>query len=150
MRWSYKTVHYELKKEGLLGSSFLDESELEISLNEYGKAGWELISVLETSDGIIAVFKQSLGASVKRAENGAVPTAAIANRKFLSGLEKEPQERARSQELRPKNESGLIVEQQESDLPPPQPVLQTSKRAEPQQLAGEGQDDDDVGAIRIE
>ncbi|MFW2365047.1 MAG: DUF4177 domain-containing protein [Desulforhopalus sp.] len=60
MRWSYKTVHYELKKEGLLGSAFLDESELELSLNEYGKAGWELISMLETLDGLIAVFKQPL------------------------------------------------------------------------------------------
>lgn len=60
MRWSYKTVHYELKKEGLLGSSFLDESEMEQSLNEYGKAGWELISMLETLDGLIAVFKQPL------------------------------------------------------------------------------------------
>lgn len=60
MRWSYKTVHYELKKEGLLGNSFLDESEVEQSLNEYGKAGWELISMLETLDGLIAVFKQPL------------------------------------------------------------------------------------------
>jgi len=60
MRWSYKTVHYELKKEGLLGSSFLDESEMEISLNEYGKSGWELVSMLETMDGLIAVFKQPL------------------------------------------------------------------------------------------
>ena len=60
MRWSYKTVHYELKKEGILGSSFLDESEMEISLNEYGKSGWELVSMLETMDGLIAVFKQPL------------------------------------------------------------------------------------------
>lgn len=65
MRWSYKTVHYEMKKEGLLGSAFLDESEVELSLNEYGKAGWELVSMLETLDGLIAVFKQplSLGSS---------------------------------------------------------------------------------------
>ncbi len=60
MRWSYKTVHYELKKEGLLGSAFLDESEIEMSLNEYGKAGWELVSLLETLDGLTAVFKQPL------------------------------------------------------------------------------------------
>ncbi len=60
MRWSYKTVHYELKKEGLLGSAFLDESEMELSLNEYGRAGWELVSVIQTMDGIIAVFKQPL------------------------------------------------------------------------------------------
>ncbi len=60
MRWSYKTVHYELKKDGLLGSAFLDESEIETSLNNYGKAGWELVSLLETLDGVTAVFKQPL------------------------------------------------------------------------------------------
>jgi len=60
MRWSYKTVHYELQKEGLLGNTFLDESEVEKSLNEYGKAGWELVSILETMEGLIAVFKQPL------------------------------------------------------------------------------------------
>lgn len=58
MRWSYKTVHFELKKEGLLGSAFLDEPEIELSLNQYGKAGWELVSLLETMDGLIAIFKQ--------------------------------------------------------------------------------------------
>ena len=60
MRWSYKTVHYDLKKEGILGGSFLDEPEVELSLNQYGKAGWELVSLLETMDGLIAVFKQPL------------------------------------------------------------------------------------------
>ena len=60
MRWSYKTIHYQLKKEGILGSAFLDESEIELSLNQYGKAGWELVSLLETMDGLIAVFKQPL------------------------------------------------------------------------------------------
>jgi len=61
MRWSYKTIHYELKKEGILGSAFLDEPEIELSLNQYGKSGWELVSMLETMDGIMAVFKQPLG-----------------------------------------------------------------------------------------
>jgi hypothetical protein len=60
MRWSYKTILYELKKEGILGNSFLDEPEIELSLNQYGKAGWELVSLLETMDGVIAVFKQPL------------------------------------------------------------------------------------------
>ncbi len=60
MRWGYKTVLYELKKEGLLGSSFIDESEIEESLNEFGRAGWELVSIIDTKDGLIAVFKQLL------------------------------------------------------------------------------------------
>jgi len=47
-----------MKKEGILGSAFLDEPEIELSLNQYGKAGWELVSLLETMDGVIAVFKQ--------------------------------------------------------------------------------------------
>ena len=81
MRWSYKTVLYELKKEGLLGSAFLDESEIEQSLNEFGATGWELVAMLETRDGIIAVFKQPFGqaqadsarAAIEREEEEAVP-----------------------------------------------------------------------------
>ncbi len=61
MRWSYKTVHFGLKKDGLLGNSFLDEAEIEISLNNFGKSGWELVSFMEVNDGMIAVFKQPLG-----------------------------------------------------------------------------------------
>ncbi len=60
MRWSYKTVHYELRKEGLLGSAFIDEDEIEESLNEFGHAGWELISLIEAKDGLIGVLKQPL------------------------------------------------------------------------------------------
>lgn len=61
MKWSYKTVHFELKKEGLLSAGFLDEMEIEQELNEFGRNGWELISVLEVQDGIIAFFKQPFG-----------------------------------------------------------------------------------------
>ncbi len=71
MRWIYKTVHFELKKEGLLGSPFLDRSEIEVALNEYGHAGWELISTNEVSDGILAFFKQPLKRTRKKKE----PTA---------------------------------------------------------------------------
>jgi len=68
MRWCYKTVHYELKKEGFLGSAFLDEAEVEQSLNEYGNAGWELVSIMETHEGLIAVFKQPLDPPVQEAD----------------------------------------------------------------------------------
>lgn len=49
-----------MKKDGLLGGVFLDESEMEEILNEFGKAGWELISMLDTRDGVVGVFKQPL------------------------------------------------------------------------------------------
>lgn len=58
MNWSYKTTHFSMKKEGLLGNAFLDEAEIEGTLNEFGKAGWELVSLMEVNDGLIAVFKQ--------------------------------------------------------------------------------------------
>ena len=64
MKWSYKTVHFELKKEGLLGGSFLDEAEIEEQLNDFGKAGWELTAVIEVQDGVIAFFKQPLGETI--------------------------------------------------------------------------------------
>lgn len=84
MRWSYKTILYELKKEGLLGSAFLDESEIEQSLNEFGATGWELVSMLETRDGIIAVFKQPLGR---------VP---------VQSVQEEPEEQRDRQDISPK------------------------------------------------
>ena len=68
MKWGYKTVHFELKKEGLLGSGFLDESEIEQELNEFGQNGWELVSVLEVQDGVIAFFKQPLTLSGMKQE----------------------------------------------------------------------------------
>ena len=80
MRWNYKTEHFSLKKEGLLGSAFLDEAEIELSLNEFGKAGWELVSLMEVNDGVIAIFKQPFKQSLsykvekkdERAEVGSV------------------------------------------------------------------------------
>lgn len=66
MNWSYKTVHFELKKEGLLGGSFLDETELEEQLNDFGRSGWELVSVIEVQNGLIAFFKQSINIASSR------------------------------------------------------------------------------------
>lgn len=60
MRWSYKTIHFELKKEGLLGGAFLDVPEIEQALNEYGRGGWELVSLIETGDGLVGVLKQPI------------------------------------------------------------------------------------------
>jgi hypothetical protein len=67
MRWSYKIVHYDYKKEGILGGTFLDEAEIEQSMNEIGKKGWELVSLMEVQDGLTATFK--------RPEESPVPVA---------------------------------------------------------------------------
>ncbi|MGL1930140.1 MAG: DUF4177 domain-containing protein [Desulfotalea sp.] len=58
MKWEYKNIFYPLKKEGLLGDQILDEVELEQTFNEYGFLGWELISVMNMQNGVVAIFKR--------------------------------------------------------------------------------------------
>ncbi len=136
MRWSYKTVLYELKKEGLLGSTFLDESEMEFSLNEYGKAGWELVSVLETLDGVVAVFKQPIGLDT-------APFQSQKQKEDSTGRkrpEKESQHSFVSQEPPQSNQQAT---------PPQEFEVVHYNIEEENELSTEGEDDD-IGAIVIE
>lgn len=82
MRWGYKTIQYGLKKEGLLGSSFLDEAEVEQSLNEFGQAGWELISLFALQDGLMAVFKQPLAIKTASSVQESVAEETIVSHRF--------------------------------------------------------------------
>lgn len=160
MRWSYKTVHYELKKDGLLGGAFLDESEIEMSLNEYGKAGWELVSLLETMDGLTAVFKQPLSldkdsfsvlqAVTSQGENDEdridrVPAPQKSERPRLVVEEEKIGEKSGASEYgEPLEEVVRWVGEEATGKQPP-------KRGD-EQLSDKLQDDDgaDVGSIRIE
>ena len=87
MRWGYKTVQFGLKKEGLLGSSFLDEAEVEQTLNEFGLAGWELVSLFGMQDGLMAVFKQPLEMKVSPVDDPIAEEAAALHRFTLSRRE---------------------------------------------------------------
>ncbi|MDO9041361.1 MAG: DUF4177 domain-containing protein [Desulfocapsaceae bacterium] len=87
MRWGYKTVQFGLKKEGLLGSSFLDEAEVEQSLNEFGLAGWELVSLFGMQDGLMAVFKQPLEMKVASVPKSVTEDAAALHRFTLGRRE---------------------------------------------------------------
>lgn len=130
MRWSYKTVRFGLKKEGLLGSAFLDESEIEYALNEFGKSGWELVSFVEVQDGLVGVLKQPFGQGMVSLED--VPPA----EEFV--------EREASAEAPP------IIRRSVS--PPVEDEGKTGEEAlkkDPEQGGGES-DDTDVGSIRIE
>jgi len=133
MRWSYKTVHYDLQKEGLLGNAFLDESEVELSLNEYGKAGWELVSILETQEGLLAVFKQpiGLGQKVRFDEEELPPSRPEPPWQSEREAEEEPAVPASTADLAPVEEYEIVVEEGRG-------------REAPEK------DDDDIGSIRIE
>lgn len=128
MRWSYKTVHFSLKKEGLLGSAFLDETEIEVSLNEYGENGWELVSFMEVNDGLIAIFKQPFGKDLPSFEESGLE-------KKMAELESEPVP-PESINQTPAKSVFSAVPQEESTVN----ILEKKKREH---------DDVDVGSIRI-
>ena len=130
MRWSYKTVHFALKKEGLLGSAFLDESEVELSLNEYGRAGWELVTILETMDGIIAVFKQPLFSDSS-------PLFQIDSEKTSDFIEE-------------KGEEAVVEKRTEVPVLDEFEVVEVDSEEEEREEEESSYSDKDVGAIRIE
>ena len=103
MRWSYKTEHFSLKKEGLLGSGFLDEAEIEMALNEFGKAGWELVSFMEVSDGMIAIFKQPFAQNISQMKESSLE-------KPVAPVEPPPQE-----DVMPTPQSKQLVEPESDD-----------------------------------
>ena len=86
-RWRYKTLHFDLKKDGILGSFFLDEEELEQSLCRHGQEGWELVAVLDVQGGLVALCKQPFSeedvleleplVALRREEEDTVPDAKI-------------------------------------------------------------------------
>lgn len=132
MRWSYKTVHFSLKKEGFLGSVFLDEAEIEISLNEFGKSGWELVSFMEVNDGLIAVFKQPLASGIPD----------------LSKLDQEDDKIAEQ----PEPEPLPVKAEPEEDIPKESESLTQEvevKNSNADNKSGSDDEEGDVGSIRI-
>lgn len=140
MRWSYKTVHFALKKEGLLGSAFLDESEVELSLNEYGRAGWELVTILETMDGVIAVFKQPLFSDSS-------PLFQIDSEK--DGHGKVLQEKTGGF-IEEKGEEAVVEKKTEVPVLDEFEVVEVDSEEEEREEQESSYTDKDVGAIRIE
>lgn len=66
MNWQYKTLLFGMKKESLLGGAYLDEVELEETLNQHGADGWELVSLVDVRDGLMAVLKKGLKPQLSR------------------------------------------------------------------------------------
>ncbi|SHO50527.1 DUF4177 domain-containing protein [Desulfopila aestuarii] len=152
MRWSYKTIHFGLKKDGLLGSSFLDDAEIEETLNEYGQGGWELVSMLETRDGVLAVFKQSLDFPSTRQ---AAPVHRDEQRRAVSSVAPavavKPQYEA-ADEL--DNEPELEADYRDEPNDDQEPVYDDEREEPEVGLVDDNDDEDDsdsgIGSIRIE
>ncbi len=58
IRWQYRTILFEFQKDGLLGDKYIDDEEVEKTLNEQGSRGWELISVTMIQEGLLAFCKR--------------------------------------------------------------------------------------------
>lgn len=57
MQWQYRTILFEFTKDGLLGDKYVDDEEMEKTLNEMGKKGWELVNVALLQDGLLTFLK---------------------------------------------------------------------------------------------
>ena len=77
MLWKYRTILFEFTKDGLLGDRYVDDEEMEKSLNEMGALGWELVNVTLLQDGLLAILKRPVGADTV-AVGPAVRAAAVA------------------------------------------------------------------------
>ena len=135
-----------MKKEGLLGSAFLDESEIEQSLNEYGKAGWELVSMVETLDGLIAVFKQPLGhgARMHHPAEEADRSPVMAKTARRREIRVEPRSlEGRKAEVEVDEEIALIDDFEDERDERDAPAVEVQKKKVPPETS-------DVGSIRIE
>lgn len=58
MVWQYRTILFEFTKDGLLGDKYVDDEEMEKTLNQLGGKGWELVNVTLLQDGVLAFLKK--------------------------------------------------------------------------------------------
>jgi hypothetical protein len=58
MLWRYRTILFEFAKDGLLGDKYIDDEEVEKTLNELGTRNWELVSVSLLQEGLLAILKR--------------------------------------------------------------------------------------------
>ncbi len=49
---------FEYHKDGLLGERYIDDEEVEETLNQQGMSGWELVGVTPIKDGLLAFCKR--------------------------------------------------------------------------------------------
>jgi len=75
MLWQYRTMLFEFTKDGLLGDKYVDDEEMEKTLNQLGGQSWELVNVALLQDGVLAFLKRP--AEVDRRGESAIETVAV-------------------------------------------------------------------------
>lgn len=116
MLWQYRTNLFEFTKDGLLGDKYVDDEEMEKTLNELGAQQWEMVSVSLLQDGLLVFLKRPAQEDAESdvAESWAAepvappvvePRPAVFSRETVMASPVEPEEREemRNFDLQPKN-----------------------------------------------
>lgn len=119
MRWQYRTVIFEFQKDGLLGDRFIDDEEMEKTLNEQGRAGWELVSATMVQDGLLTLFKRpDLDNGFEAEVDGAgttidsEPEVKVVEEEAVSTEEIQQQERAHIKTLEQQRRQAMAEQEQ--------------------------------------
>lgn len=75
MLWQYRTMLFEFTKDGLLGDKYVDDEEMEKTLNQLGGQSWELVNVALLQDGVLAFLKRP--AEAERRDTSADEAVAV-------------------------------------------------------------------------
>jgi hypothetical protein len=105
MLWQYRTNLFEFTKDGLLGDKYVDDEEMERTLNELGGQEWELVSVSLLQDGLLAFLKRPVHESAEVAFDQprvaepvkppvVEPRSALFTRDSITVSQVQPEERA--------------------------------------------------------
>lgn len=71
MLWQYRTIIFEFAKDGLLGEKYINDEEMENTLNEQGLMGWEVVSVVMVQEGVLAVLKRPVSQAAEQPDRNA-------------------------------------------------------------------------------
>ncbi len=118
VRWQYRTILFEFQKDSLLGDKYIDDEELETTLNEQGKSGWELVAVTPVREGILSFFKKMqppAGAEAEPSSEGAGSRAPAAGKQTVVTAEQlQREEKEHIRRLEQERREAML--RQEQDL----------------------------------
>ncbi|WP_310598904.1 DUF4177 domain-containing protein [Desulfobulbus sp.] len=142
MQWQYRTILFEFTKDGLLGDKYVDDEEMEKTLNQMGGQGWELINVTLLQDGVLGFLKKPV-----RQERAAEEPAVAAT----PAPPAQPVIRSRYAASAPRMPEPAPIPERLPD-PEPEPAIEVEpvRIAErPRKTGTRGNDADFIGGIKI-
>ncbi|MCL2791052.1 MAG: DUF4177 domain-containing protein [Desulfobulbus sp.] len=138
-QWQYRTILFEFTKDGLLGDKYVDDEEMEKTLNQVGAQGWELINVALLQDGVLAFLKKPVP------QERVVEEPAVAASQLPTSAP--PIVRSRYAAAAPRMPEVAPVPE---PLPVPEIEMEPIRPAErPRKIGTRGDDSDFIGGIRI-